>query len=44
MYKAALHPTICDVINDVKLFSTCNILAQIFDFIQSDVVLQNQVH
>ena len=46
-YKAAHYPTVCDVINDVKLFLTvyrriyCH---KIFDVIQSDVVLQNQVH
>ena len=37
--KAACHPTICDVINDVKLFPTVyhrtqDILSQIFYFIQ----------
>ena len=47
--KAAHHPTICDVINDVKLFLTVvsisqDILSPIFDGIQSEVVLQNQVH
>ena len=36
----------CDVINDVKLFSTVlqDILSQIFDVIQLDVALQKQVH
>ena len=46
-HKAACHPTRCDVINDTKLFPTvyCRIiLLQIFDVIQSDVELQNQVH
>ena len=42
-HKAAPHPMKCDIINDVKLFPTV-ILLQFFDFIQSDVVLQNQVH
>ena len=45
-HKAAHHPKRCDVINDIKLISTISqdILWQIFDVIQSDVVLQNQVH
>ena len=45
--QAARHPTICDVINDVKLFPhsiSQDILSQIFDVIQSAVTLQNQVH
>ena len=44
--KSARHPTIWDVINDVKLFPTVSqdILSQIFDVIQSDVALQKQVH
>ena len=40
-HKAVHHSTKCDVINDVKLFPT---VSQIFDVIQSDVTLQNQVH
>ena len=36
-YKAACHPTICDVTNDVKLLQ--DILLQIFDVIQSNVAL-----
>ena len=43
-YKGVRHPTKCDVINDIKLFPTYDLLSQIFDFIQSDVVLQKQVH
>ena len=43
-HKATGHPTKCDVINDVKLFPTCDILLQIFYFIQLDVLLQTQVH
>ena len=45
--KAARHPTKCDVINDVKLFPAVYhriILLQIFYVIQSDIVLQKQVH
>ena len=45
-HKAAVHLTECDVINDVKLFPTVyisqDVLSQIFDVIQSDVVLQKQ--
>ena len=41
-YKAARHPTKCEVINDIKLFPTSGILVQIFDVIQSDVTLQKQ--
>ena len=41
--QAACNPMICDVINDVKLFPY-DILSQIFDVIQSNVVLQKQVH
>ena len=49
----AHHPTKFDKINDIKLFPTVyhriysisqDILSQIFDVIQSDVVLQKQVH
>ena len=45
-HEAARHPTKCDVINDIKLFLTVyqDILLQIFDVIQADVSLQNQVH
>ena len=45
-HKAARHPMKCDVINDIKLFPTVSqdILSQIFDVIQSEVALQNQVH
>ena len=45
-HRAASHPEICDVINDVKLSPTGSqdILSQIFDVIQSDFTLQNQVH
>ena len=44
-HKAARHPTICNVINDVKLFPTVmqDILSQLFVNIQSDVVLQRLV-
>ena len=42
-HTVACHPTKCDVINDVKLFPT-DILSQIFYVIQSDIVLQTQVH
>ena len=41
-HKAARHPSISDVINDVKLFPTGisqDILSQIFDVIQSKVAL-----
>ena len=41
-YKAARHPTKCEVINDIILFPTSGILVQIFDVIQSDVTLQKQ--
>ena len=43
---ATFHPTMCDVIHDVKLFPTVyrRILSQIFGVIQSDVALQDQVH
>ena len=46
LHKIACHPMECDVINDVKLYATVSkdILPQIFDVIQSDVVLQKQVH
>ena len=45
-HKATRHPTKCDVINDVKLFSTVSqdILSQIFDVILSHVALQTHVH
>ena len=47
-HKAACHPTICDVINDVKQFPTVHVyrrlMWQIFDDIQSDVLLRKQVH
>ena len=46
-YKATRHQTKCDVINHVKLFLKvyrCIYSSQIFDIIQSDVALQNQVH
>ena len=47
-HKTARQPTICDVINDVKLFLTVyisqDILSQILGVIQSDVALQKQVH
>ena len=45
-HKAAGHPTICDVINDVKLpgKTISDSISQIFDVIQSDVALQKQVH
>ena len=42
-HEAARHQTICDVINDVKLFPTIisqDILSQIFYAIQPDVALQ----
>ena len=45
--KAARHPMLCDVINDVKTISDSisqDILSQIFDVIQSNVALQKQVH
>ena len=42
-HTPACHPTKCDIINDIKLFPV-DILAQIFDAIQSDVALQKQVH
>ena len=29
LHKVACHPTICDVITDVKLFPTCDVLSQI---------------
>ena len=41
-HKATHHPTKCDVINDLKLSQ--DILSQSFDVIQSDVMLQKQVH
>ena len=46
LHKAAHHPTKRDIINDIKLFPTVyrRIYSQIFDVIQSDVVLQKQVH
>ena len=34
------HPTKCDVINDIKLFITCNIVSQTFDVILSVIALQ----
>ena len=39
--KALRHPTICDVISDIKLFPAVypRILLHIFDVIQSDVAL-----
>ena len=40
LHKASRHPTKYDIINDVKL----RFLSQIFDIIQSDVLLQNQMH
>ena len=45
-HKGVLHPTKCDLINDVKLFPTVyhRILSQIFDVIQSDIALQKQMH
>ena len=46
-HKAARYPTKCDVINDVKLFSTvyCRIYCRkFFDVIQSDVALLTHVH
>ena len=45
--KAAYHPTICDVIIDVKLFQTVYrriYCPKFFDVIQSAVAVQNQVH
>ena len=44
---AARHPTICDGINDVNLFTDSisqGILSQFFYVFHSDVALQNQVH
>ena len=38
----ASHSMNCEIINDVKLFPTE--LSQIYDVIQSDIALQNQVH
>ena len=43
LHKAACYPMKCDIINDVKLFLT-DILSQIFEVIQSDVALQEQMH
>ena len=43
-HNFARHPTKCDVINDVKLSISQDILSQIFDFIQSVIALQKQVH
>ena len=45
-YKGVRHSTKCDVINDVKLFPTVypGYTVAMFDVIQSDVALQNQVH
>ena len=40
-HKATHHPTECDIINDVKLFS--NTVA-FFNVIQSNAVLQKQMH
>ena len=42
-HKAVHTQRKCDVINDVKLFRTGYTVA-IFDVIQSDIGLQNQVH
>ena len=42
LHKAAHHPTKCDIINDVKPFPT--VYRRMFDVIQSNVVLQKQVH
>ena len=39
-YNAARHPTICDVINDVKLFLT--VYRRIIDVMQSDIASQTQ--
>ena len=41
LHKTARHTRKYDIINDVKLF---DILLQIFEDIQSDIMLQNQVH
>ena len=46
-YIATCHPTKCDIINDVKLFQTVYrriCCRKYFDIIQSDIVLQKQVH
>ena len=44
-HEAARHPTKCDVINQTIFDSISeDILLQIFDIIQADVSLQNQVH
>ena len=44
-HEATHHLTKCDVINDIKLFPTVyRRLSQIFDVIQSEITLQNQVH
>ena len=45
-HKAACHLTVCDVINDVKLFQTIlfRIYCHKFLNFQSDIALQKQVH